>query len=158
MDLISSGFFSAGGFLAAPAFFFPPKLFNTNTLLPSLPLASCLEHPSYLIWLLGMPYLLGVCDSWSGKYWCSRAWFLHMNLVSTWLSGFSVDSSVWVCDESYVVLGGVFGSLGFFQTLLRSVLSILCMGRLQSLLRKAASHQVPCTSSHLRKALSVQMQ
>ena len=100
MDLISSGFFSAGGFLAAPAFFFPPKLFNTNTLLPSLPLASCLEHPSYLIWLLGMPYLLGVCDSWSGKYWCSRAWFLHMNLVSTWLSGFSVDSSSGLCDES----------------------------------------------------------
>ena len=35
---------------------------------------------------------------------------------------------------------------GLFKILLRSVLSILCMGRLQSFLREAASHQAPRTS------------
>ena len=157
MDLISSGFFSAGGFLAAPAFF-PTKAFwhqhsssfTTTGFLPGTPFLSDLVARDALspwsLWFLIWQMMM-------------FQWFLHMNLVPTWFSGFSVDSSVWVCDESsYMVLGGVFGSLGFFQTLLRSVLSILCMGRLQSLSRKATLHQMPCTSSHLWKALCVQMQ
>ena len=158
MDLISSGSFSAGGFLAAPAFF-PTKAFwhqhssslTTTGFLPGTPFLSDLAARDALspwsLWFLIWQII------------CFSAWFLHMNLVPTWFSGFSVDSSVWVCDEfSYVVLGGVFGSLSFFQTPLRSVLSILCMGSLQSLLRKATLHQVTCTSSHLWKVLSVQMQ
>ena len=83
VDFFSAGF-SAGGFLVATGFFpLPPNLLNTNSLLSTLPLASCLEAPSHLIWLLVLPYLPGLCDSWPGEERCSSAWFLNMGLAST---------------------------------------------------------------------------
>lgn len=117
-------FFCGGFFLLAsvqllvswqPQPFFPPK---SSASLSSLPLVTCLEPPSYLIWLLVLLqiYPPGASDSWPGEECCSSLWSLNMSLASTSFSGFSVDSSLGLYNETFcVILRGIFGSLWFLR-------------------------------------------
>lgn len=90
-----------------PTTFFP--FFSTTGFLPGTPFSCDLTFRAFC----SLIYLEFVILSLA-KNGAPAPWSLHMGLTSTWLSGFSVDSSSGLCDESScMVLGGLFGSLGF---------------------------------------------
>ena len=116
--------------------FIPPQVssasyFQWPSFLCFPPQASCPERSSDLIWASGAAAALSMRILWflacqRMVFWCMVfAYGLSFNMILRFFSGFFFRTLWWI------FLRGAWSALwisGFFKILLRSVLSVLCMG------------------------------